>query len=185
MKKGFLVIISLVVFGLAFGTVYTQEDSDVQLYERIILKNIYGEFDIACPFAVIWQKGTVPRIVIHESHIEFTTIPFFVAFSESKDDSCYSFGAILFVSDAPPLNGVAHFQGPKGNKIKVDLNIETKGYKDKPLNELKVWQFFLKQAYDERFPVIVRGRIMGLKYTGARYTLIIDVYDVEYLKWEE
>lgn len=183
MKKGIFIVLGLLVLGLISGVVCAQ-DLDVQLYEKIIVKNEYEEFEINIDFAVIRQQGVFSNLVIYSnSRVELKTIPEFVLLYDSKD-GYFNFAATILQIPPPIQPGTyeekvtAYFVNSKGEQVKVKLSICTKDFRDRPLEKLEKWQILLKQAYDDRGPVMVTGMTSDLKCVGDFYRLIVDVWNV-------
>lgn len=183
MKKGIFIILGLLVLGLI--SVYAQsKDIDVELYEKIVIENEYGKFEICFDFAVIRQKGVISKLIVfNSSRIKLEIIPEFVLFYGSKD-GYFSFDAIILQIPPPVQPGIyqekdmAYFVNSRGERIQVKLSICTKDFRDISLEKLEKWQILLKQAYDGRVPVTVVGMTSNLKCTGDFYCLIIDAWNV-------
>lgn len=182
MKKGILVILGLFVLGLVAGAIYTQKDVDVRQYEKIILKNEYGEFDIPLKMIIVQQKKTISTtLVCDKTDVEFKIIPSHVSTAALlQEEPLYYFKAVLIDARSKSLReGRVFLVDNVGTRIAAPrLEIRTKSSESK---KLKDWQLLLRKAYDFQFPVVVKGEITNIVYAGPdsmRYILIIDICNV-------
>lgn len=183
MKKGIFAVLGLLGLGLALGFVYGQKDLGLREYEKVILKNEYGEFEIPLKMIIIQREKSVSATVIcSESDIEFKAIPSQVGVMSllQKNMTLYAFRAILVDAKSGSLReGQVFLIDDKGTRIAGPvLEIRTKSFEVKKLED---WQILLKKAYDFQFPVTVKGKITDIIYAGPRYMrylLIIDICDI-------
>lgn len=176
MKKGILVILGLLVFGLVSGFAYIvdfleADEPYIALYEKIILKNDFGKFELPIQFAVRRAKD-VEVVLFNPADVKFITVPKYVNLSETKAGH-YDFGA-----DLVGIIYFPHFMGHEEDFDKVSFvemgtnqivnlfygfYISTKHFTDWPLKKLKN-ALVLEYACRKGLPVSIEGRITDISY---------------------